>query len=95
MAGTTLGTLVMEVKTDQMIPASVELPVQSRVKHIIGAQQKNLRDFICHKHPKSLGSSVNGHPEKKGMLKKSAALRLHVYKMTDEQGYPLQHFFLQ
>lgn len=68
----------------------MELPVQPREKHIIGAQLKNLRDFIHHKHPWLLGNSANGHPEKKGMLiKKSAALHLHVYKMTGE------HFFLQ
>lgn len=83
----------MEVKTNQMSPTCVELPVQPGVKHIIGAQLRNLRDFICHKHPQSPGSSVNGHPEKKGMLRKSAGLHLQVYKMTDEHGYPCSIFF--
>lgn len=46
MAGTTLGTLVMEAKTNQMSLTCMELPVQPGVKHIIGAQLRNLRLYM-------------------------------------------------
>lgn len=68
-AGTTLGTVDTEVKTDRLI-----LPAGSSLSNpewstLTGAQLTSVGDRMGHKHLRSLVSSVDCHPEKEGMLK--------------------------
>lgn len=78
-----LGTVGTEEKMGKMSRACVEFTAQPRVTHINSRSTKKPQtDLICHRRPRLVVSSGNDHPEKKGMLKKSAEFHVHVYKMA-------------
>ena len=89
VTGTMLGTVDTEVNTDMLILPAGGSTIQPRVKHLIGAQLKSLTETVCATNTQCHWSSVDCHPEKKGMLKKSA--KFHICMCTKWQMYKVIH----